>query len=52
MAKFKIVVCERCKRERPHHAKGLCHACYATLIHNPNAKVMPRHHGIKETSGG
>jgi hypothetical protein len=36
--KPKLVECKRCKRMLPHHAKGFCRGCYASLFYIEFAK--------------
>jgi hypothetical protein len=37
LSKLTLIVCARCQRERPHHARGLCASCASALRRNPNA---------------
>lgn len=31
--KRRNVICPRCKKNRPHHARGLCNGCYNSIFH-------------------
>lgn len=35
----RIITCGRCKRDRPHNAKGLCGGCYQTVLYQTNARA-------------
>ncbi|MEK6850613.1 MAG: hypothetical protein AABX85_03490 [Nanoarchaeota archaeon] len=37
--KPKVVICARCKRDLPMHAKGLCTGCYASTFHSDIIKI-------------
>ncbi|MDP3881554.1 MAG: hypothetical protein Q8Q31_01610 [Nanoarchaeota archaeon] len=38
--KPKLVKCQRCHRELPMHAKGLCPGCYNSVFHIENVRVQ------------
>ena len=42
---IKLIICKRCKKEKKHQAKGLCHRCYNLFFYhkkNPNAGYLNR----------
>lgn len=36
------VICANCKKKKPHHAKGLCYACYRKLNWKPKIETCKR----------
>jgi len=46
--KRKLIVCKRCKREKPMHAKGYCAGCYNFVFQLENTKAhnVERWHNI------
>ncbi len=37
-----IKICKECRKEKEHHAKGLCYACYKKYSWRPKLKICKR----------
>lgn len=46
--KPKLIICKRCNREMPLHAKGMCNGCYNSVFHIDKVKMhnAKRYHNI------
>lgn len=44
----RIVICERCHRERPHRAFGMCDSCYKTATGGSARRAARRRERIKK----